>query len=610
MSDASDHSSNDSSPHAIDGNASPPRARFPLVIALSLVAFLILFRLAIGADFGLRPSPHHPDLIPTGFVGDLRDNFSYASWAQQARAGAWLFYDVHTTDAHRAIYFNPYYLAVGRLARLFGIQPFFVMNVLGLLGAGVTVFVMYFIARTAGLAESAARWATVFLAFGMGLSVPAAAIYKMLGIDPMADTQRLGADIWYHDAFGFNCFMTLPYQSFGWALMSLVVLAVITCLRKAPCPRRLLLLAIATAALASVRPYEPVILLSSYGLFALAALAHPATRWRGILFMLRMLSDVLAALAHPASRTRWRLILLVGVVLGLAAAPFVLYQFWVSQQPVWRDFAALASISYRSRVSWLIGYGLFLPLAIYGAVLAWRDEKLFPARWFTAWLALLILLLIVLEVRQTKFSSAGTIPISLLAAHAWTTLIARVRKIPAPPLRRLALAGLVGVTISFFLTTPAFAYMLGKHFDVERSACSRAILDASLNAIELRPDPSRPPSILCDDDTGNRLVSVAPVRVYLGHSAMTPDFPTRFARVADAGFFSVKIESSDAFDTLVRDADVDYVLVAPDTAAFDYATKNPSLRLVDRFGRFGEVALFQLARRLRRETPLPPQAAG
>ena len=139
----------------------PPtaRIRFPLAAVLAMVAFLAIFRIVIGAGFGLRPSSAHPDNLPSGFVGSLRDNYTYASWAQQANAGARLFYDAHTTDPHRAIYFNPYYLLVGRAARWLDIQPFFIMNVLGLLGAGMTVFVAFFIARAAGLTDSAAKWA-------------------------------------------------------------------------------------------------------------------------------------------------------------------------------------------------------------------------------------------------------------------------------------------------------------------------------------------------------------------------------------------------------------------------------------------------------------------
>src|SRR5687768_12175900 len=116
------------------------RFRFPLGVAIATVGFLVVFRFAIGAGLGLQTRQEHPDLLPTGLVGDLRDNYTYASWAQQARAGKWLFHDAHTTDAHRAIYFNPYYLLVGRVARLFDIQPFFIMNVLGLLGAGAAIF--------------------------------------------------------------------------------------------------------------------------------------------------------------------------------------------------------------------------------------------------------------------------------------------------------------------------------------------------------------------------------------------------------------------------------------------------------------------------------------
>jgi hypothetical protein len=63
-----------------------------------------------------------------GVAANPTDYLSYSSWARQARDGALTFSDLYTTTPHAAIYFNPFFLAVGWLSRIFSVSPELILN--------------------------------------------------------------------------------------------------------------------------------------------------------------------------------------------------------------------------------------------------------------------------------------------------------------------------------------------------------------------------------------------------------------------------------------------------------------------------------------------------
>ncbi|MFH0822363.1 MAG: hypothetical protein V2B18_06390, partial [Pseudomonadota bacterium] len=169
---------------------------FPYLVAASLVAVLAGFRAFGPAGFGFEiESPSYPGMISSGFLYNPGDNLSYVSWTVQARDGAWLFTDLYTVDDHPRAYFNPYFLAVGMVARLTGAPVAAVLIIVGIIAAAAVVVMAYFATIRSGFPRRAAEAACVFSAFASGLSGPLMAANIRIGSKPL-----IGADIGFQDA--------------------------------------------------------------------------------------------------------------------------------------------------------------------------------------------------------------------------------------------------------------------------------------------------------------------------------------------------------------------------------------------------------------------------
>src|SRR5207249_282841 len=92
------------------------------------------------------------------------------AWAMQAANGRWLLADPYTLTPHREVYFNPYFLLVGTVARMAQIPVPAVMILTGIVASGVTIYGVFLVARASGVGVGGGRWAAAFAAFGSGLS--------------------------------------------------------------------------------------------------------------------------------------------------------------------------------------------------------------------------------------------------------------------------------------------------------------------------------------------------------------------------------------------------------------------------------------------------------
>lgn len=542
---------------------------FPVTVGVVVLLVVIVFHQVTGVGLGFRGQAAMPELGPSGFVGNIHDNFSYAAWAQQARQGEWTFYNPYTNDDHRAIYTNTFFLIAGRVSRLFNAQPFFTMHIMGLIGAFVSVVGVYAIARTCGFERAACRWACVLFAFALGVSGPVGIIAKLLGV-PLINV--LGADVRCSDSFGFNCFLTLPYHSFTWGVFTLTVLAVIStvarCADRGPGPGRLVVIGLMMALMASMRPYEPVMISAAFGMYAAGALFF------------------------RDQRRQWRRLLTIGAVMVLAALPLLLYNLWVSRQPVWSHFAHRSLFNPVPRWSWVIGLGAFLPLGAVGAVRTFKSTHLASARLLALWAALVVFLLVVIGTSRVKVASSVMIPISVLAGGGMVSMVAWLRQHYRP----LTVKLVAGVVVVFcFMTTPAFVYALKGNVTFQKSAYQLDPLRAAEEARRLVGGGV--PRLLCDRDPAMWLPAVSGVRVYLGHASLTPDADRRVHLLRDGGFQAdlsnvITAEpptasiSFEAFVTLLEDARPQFVLTTIGSPAHAFAGRERTLRRVGSFGRF------------------------
>lgn len=551
----------------------PPAATTPrlactllALLTLVLVAYLIGARAWLGCGWGGAPVPRPDGSVAYGVAFNANDNLSYTAWAQQASLGRLAFQVLYTTEPHRALMVNPFFLAVGGAARLAGVHPLLVLNLCGLLAAPLTVIFLFLAARALGLTPRAALLAAWLTAFGGGLSWLTFLLRARLGLNA-----PLGADfcgvLGYYDLFSSTAFLVYPYQAVGFALLAAALWAVAAAERSAaqgrPSLKNLAPVVLAAAALAATRPYEPVALLLCYGIYA-------------------MLGQLRRAPETPA---RWSIL----AALALGAGPFLAYAAWVALQPVWSQFAQASLSLGGERAYWLVGFGLFWPLALIAAWLAHRADAPSPAAPAAQarlglpliWAALLAFLLLALNANQTKIAAGGFLALALLAGHAWDRIFARIGRL-APPRRVfytiLAILALLSMSGSLFKSIPYFRKN-APTAPAELIQAARAIRAASGDRI---------PTVLANWSDGALLPGLCGARVYAGHRAFTLQSATKMQELSIAGLQPPPAQGAwrvsptpAALDRLLAQTPAfDFVLVRADAPAAPLLPGRPGLRLL------------------------------
>ena len=472
----------------------PPQTnewRFPVGVAVAMSLLIVAYRIGGGAGFGFLPAEPSAAPLPLGIVHNEHDNLMYLSWTRQAAEGAWLFEDRYALEEHPAVFFNPYFLLLGKVAALLQLPPLGLFILSGLLAAPVVVVASYWIARRVGLTVSAARAATVLVAFSSGVTYPLQWLWA-LGGGTFPEALH-GADARYADALFFPTFLVHPYISVAYAVMCLAILVILRCDDRRAQPRGpwLLLLGALTLLLGFTHPYEHVMLFVGFG-----GLTLWSRRWDRVPIVLTM---------------------------GLASGVVVVYFLWLASQPVWDYVAQVSAKVPFDPVIWITGWGVLLPLAFFGSAATARSADLERARWFVVWLAALVVLLIGLNVPQTKVCAGGHLPLCLLSAVALADVHQRLNTLRGAGLI-FARGGVALLWASLFGSSLGFALARLGH---------DARIDGSLLAVMgAVPPRSR---VVCDYRVADVLVPLTGVRTFCGNHYKTPDWPKKRDRQALAG---------------------------------------------------------------------------
>lgn len=514
---------------------------FPWAVALTLTICIISYRAAHGISLGPNPAS---DRI--GFVFNASDNLSYASWAQQARAGQIFFSDLYTTTEHRRLLFNPYFLIVGIIAHHLSCHVIAVMNVLGLIAAFGTIVAGYVAARSIGLPQLAARLGCIFLAAGSGLSGAAIHIQHACNVAISA----IGSDLGYFDSIATSTFFLYPYHSVSLFLVAIALLAIAHAFRRATFVR-LMLVALAAAVVSAVHPYEIILLLGG--------------------------AAVAIAVSRSGDRRNAVLILLAA---SIGALPAFAYSAYVATQPVWDDFSHASLNLPRGRFYWTIGYGAPMALAMYASIRLVRgrvdnSEKVLrsPAVILVAWIWALAILLIGVNISQTRICNGGPIAVCILAGFGLSDLWARGRP------------GKIVAVIAMIASISNQPYLL-RHAYSDWPMTYPHELDALLSPISQSPGAS---SVLCDAELANQIPGLYGLRVYVGHVALTPFAEQKQARVAAAGMTGDELESFEkrpaGIGQLQREARCQYLLLRKSPDRGD-TIRNAEYELISRTPHF------------------------
>jgi hypothetical protein len=520
----------------ISSNETIRRNSFSLAIGAGATALLVGYRFLIGSGIGLHPVSFNE--LASGFLYYPEDNFEYAAWAIQSEKGALLFRNLYTLDHHRALYFNPFFLLIGITARIFPVSVIPFLIVIGIFSSIVLIILIAVIFRELRLPERAGRWATLLAAFSSGISVPVYYLGKWIGID-----LPVGSDLRYLDSVLFSTFYALPYHSFAFMLQGFLVWLIYRCERDHSTLRDFGILAGAQLLSAFTRPYEWVLVIIGYSLY-------------------------LGLTGQVKHRKRLRILF----TLAAAAAPAVLYNWWLSQQPVWETFAQSSLNQQKFRLYWLFGYGLTIPLTMVGAFVAWKHPGFEKARWFSSTACLVILLLVFFNIREAKLAACGHFFLCLssgVGIHHILTLAERQSVLVRNLLRLAFIPGMILLFgTSLFLMV---AYFHTHKIDSEMLTIGKAIGARS--------------SVLCSEEDGEILPALSGAHVYSGQWALTPQYSFKKRVLTEAGLETNIHGSRDSLNKLIGSENFDYALIRKDRPAYEWIRTSAKARLIACYSR-------------------------
>lgn len=457
------------------------RVGLPAALAAAITLLVVVLRGWVGIDTGDLSGADLGAAIPVGFVGFVDDNLSYASWAIQAAQGRLLFTDLYTVEPHVAALVNPIFLLYGGVAALTGAHAVDAMLWLSLAAVPVAVVAAFAVLAMALNSQRLAALAVVLWVFAAGI-----------GWLRKAVALPVGSDLISRDLHTLTTFVNFPYHAMAlaWILGALALLLAID--RAIDDGRRpvglLFALIVLSLATTLARPYElPMIALAWF----VYALYRRGSRWR-----------IGAAFVH-----------------GAALLPVVVYQYWISKQPVWAEFARESlETGDLYPYQFLVGFAFLWPLAFIGIWRLRRDAAPPQARLLVAWFVLMLVPMVFGHLGLAKLAGGAPLLFAALAAPAVVWLWGRGRRM------RLALAA--AALLSLPSTILVFLYW--------RAEAVRTVDGEVLALVNALPAETR---ILTDCETGRFIPALTGRRVWCGHWALTPHYKDKDRQATLLGLY-------------------------------------------------------------------------
>lgn len=453
-----------------------------------------------------------------GFLANPLDGHSYMAKMQQGEAGRWLFHLSYTPEPHEGAFIFTFYLALGHLAAMIGLEKILVFHLARLLaGFGLLVVAFYFTSRV--LSQPAERrLAFIFMLTAAGLGW----IGVIFGAFPI--------DLWVPEAFVPYSLYSNPHFPLALMLMLIIFNQLLESINSSwettagqPLPE------FSTSFLRSTLP-------SVHGLLwaGLAALALVIILPFSLIAVLLILGVSLVWLYLMTRRLPWPQIWLT-LDVTICSVPILLYQYWVYiTNPAMVGWSAQNITTAPRVVDFILGYGVIGLLAIVGITRIIRQNKAdsTPGEWLVVlWVITAVALVYFPFALQRRLIHGLHVPLCLLAAiglkrslaHSWFQLSYR-RLIPVAVVALGILGTLTvwGLPLLGLMQSPEHSYITALLFvrQEERVAFEWLRMHATPENVILA---SPRLSMMLPGQTG--------ARVFYGHPFETLDAKNKEAQV-------------------------------------------------------------------------------
>lgn len=481
--------------------------RWAIWVAIGIMA-LTCVPYAIG--YAIAPKGYHF----LGFICNMDDVCVYLSWMRQAADGHFFLRNLFTTEPQSGIGFNLLFLALGTFSRITHLPLVAVLH-LARIAAGIALLLAVYGMSAIWLDDERSRRIGLLI---VGLSAGIGWVFRT----GVTDILRASVDRWQLEAITYLSLYASPLYSFPTLLM-IASLYFLLRFSKTGAWRYAVYAGLILLLLANVHTYDVITISAIWAFYSAYRLVKKDTR--------------------P---------MIGGLIAAAIAAPSAAYQFhFYKLDSVFRDRAAVPTPS--PAIYWYAaGYGLLLPLAMYGV---WRSVKQRRDIGFLiCWIIATFVVAYLPISFQRKLFMGTHIPLSLLAAIGVMGLMERI------PVKRqtLAVIILVGALIPSNLAFMSRNIVQVLTNEITTAAHVPYASKDEMAALEYLRTHSRPGDlILAVPPTACLIPGFAGRPVYCGHWGETVDFRRKFWEVF--AFYSNK-ETPDQRLDFLREHNFAYVV--------------------------------------------------
>jgi hypothetical protein len=401
---------------------------------------------------------------------------------QEGRAGNWLFYLAYTPEPHQGAFFFSYYLLLGKLSGISGIEPLLLLHLSRVLTIPFGLLSFYSFAAYFTTRIIIRRLA--FLLFG--LTAGLGWLWLLLGLP--AELGVMPVDLWVPDASFFLSAFTFSHLPLAQGLLLWLVMSSLTFLESGSWGWWGV--AAGTSLLVSfIHPYTLPIVILLLGIYLLWQTRRQVwSFWQGV----------------------GRLILIAA-----PAGPYLIYVLFVFETnfafKAWRDQSLTSS---PNPLHYVLGFGLLLPLVGLGL---WQSQRtpMKHSAFLIIWVVVIPLLLYFPIPLQRRFLDGYQAPLAVFGAIGLGWLVDHLNT----KVRRL----LITVMILTLMTLTNLFLLLGGMTVISRQNSPVFHPGYQQTAFKWFDDNAQGQVVLTAYETGNILPAYAPVRVFVGHGPETID---------------------------------------------------------------------------------------
>lgn len=541
---------------------SPPERRIILWVAVALCLIT-----AIPFIYGQLNTPADSVYAPN-FHRTSGDTYVYMSMIEEARQGALTFHNLFTSEAHPPLLLNPLWWILGFLARFFTLDTGWWMQIARAALIFVSVPAIYLT-----IAIFIKKYTARLLSLILGVTVSGLGYFYYRLADPSIipniftiNFYSTPTDVWLSEAHPLLMFLASPH--FQLSLICLLSAFIFFYLGMTGGPKRYLVYSgLFSLALAIFHPYETVFILFITLPFTFILVFWPRTGWKNS-------AGLLAKFALTV----------------LVATPGLLYQVYIFYgQPVFKSWAWQSMTISPNYQFYLWGFGIFVPLAVVGAVVMFRRFNKAYAFLLT-WLIVTIPLLYSPFPFNRRFIEGIFVPLGIISAMAITAASEKI-SLRSPGKRRLF--WLVTAIVLFIAIAPTNFYNWWAFLEVQRQyqMVPFYLPRDERASMEWLKNNTAPGTVILSGHIAGFLIPAFTARpVYLGHDLQTAYFAEKKPRVE--WFFQDDTADSDHEDFLWLN-NIAYVYCGPNerrAGGFNPDTKDYLEKVYEE----GKVAIYRV----------------